>query len=173
MSFPLTHEQMESWIRNQRFFTNANMDMCLQDQEFVTSRYMNQFVRRLVNELVPEQVQTRQAVQELFDRTVKLNNEFNGMVTATSSLFEGRQSEMMAAIDSRDAQLREHLDNSALASPESVANLERSFKTFKMQLAEFATGRHSDLETKMQENMRAVDANARQLYQMALECAQA
>ena len=111
MSFPLTHEQMESWTRDQRFLTNANMELHLQDQKFVTSRDMSQFVTRLVNEFGPEQFQTRQAVQELFDRTVKLNNVLDGKVAARCLLFEGRQSEVMAAMDSRDAQFREHLDS--------------------------------------------------------------
>ena len=145
----------------------------MQDQEFVTSRDVNQFVGRLVNELVPEQVQTLQAIQQLFDRTVKLNNEFDGKVAATCSLFEGRQSEMMAASDPRDVQLREHLDNSSRASLESVANLERSFDTFRMQLFEFATSRQSDLEKKMQDHLKAVETSAQQLYQLALERAKA
>ena len=164
MSFPFIQGQMESWIRELQFLTNTSMEHYLQTtQEFVTSSEMNHFVTRLIGELVPEQVQTHQAVKELFDRTVKLNSEFDEKVAASGSLFEGRQAEMIAAIEARDAQFHEHLDNSARAGLESVTNLESSFDTFKKQLEEFATSSQSDLEKKMQENMRAVDANARQL----------
>ena len=54
MSFPLTHEQMESWIGDQQFLTNATMENYPQSQEFVTSRQMIEFATRLIGELVPE-----------------------------------------------------------------------------------------------------------------------
>ena len=88
MSFRLTHEQMESWIRDQQFLKHTTMENYLQSQECVTCRQMNEFVTRLMGKIVPEQVQTRQAGKELYECTLMLNIEFDEKVASSGSLFD-------------------------------------------------------------------------------------
>ena len=119
--FPITQDQPEAHLRDHAFLTIATVEQHIEQAHYLTSAAMRHWVMGALRE---EHQALKQrlvdSVRELHDRTAATQSDFDSRVGDANAVSDQRQAELTADFESRDAQLREHVDRTARANLESL-----------------------------------------------------
>jgi hypothetical protein len=179
-NFPVTQEQPENYLRENRFITADTIERHLQEMRYITNADMRSFVS---NELKTEHdalearltssVQAaKDGVQAVHDKVVQDQASFEARVSAANDTFDAsnattqqRQAELAAGFAQSEATLREHLDASQRASNEGLESMQRT-------LGDLLVANRLEIDQKMALVHQELQTAACGLYSEALQAAQ-
>ena len=173
-SFPITQDQLVNHLAEQGFITNRTIQEHIEEAGYVKGATMRQWIATdLRNEHDALEKRLVDKVQDLYNRTSTMADTFDARVEAATSQLSACQEQVTSVIQSRDDQLRQHMDATAIARDEQFAllssQLADSITASEAKLAaslDISVARLNDLaQRSIADTNRALEAKSVELYE--------